>query len=125
MEPEGVDFKLGTVRLTGSGAGVTDLDTTASLDSDAGQPIDVENRSGLAITGPSSVGSADASPTDPDGDGLYEDVNGNGRVDYEDVQLLFDELDSNTVTSNARAFDFNQNGRLDFDDIVTLFGEVN
>jgi secreted PhoX family phosphatase len=125
MQPEDVDFKLGTVRLTGSGAGVTDLNTGATLDSDAGQPIDVENRSGVAITGPPSIGSAGASPTDPDGDGLYEDVNGNGRVDYEDVQLLFDELDSNTVTSNARAFDFNQNDRLDFDDIVTLFGEVN
>ena len=125
MQPEDVNFKLGTVRLTGNGAGVTDLNTEASLDSDAGEAIDVENRSGIAITGPSSVGSADASPTDPDGDGLYEDVNGNGRVDYQDVQLLFDELDSNTVTSNARAFDFNQNDRLDFDDIVTLYGEVN
>ena len=125
MQPEDVDFKLGTVRLTGNGAGVTDLETEASLDSDVGQPIDVENRSGVAITGPPSIGSAGASPTDPDGDGFYEDVNGNGRVDYEDVQLLFDELDSNTVTSNARAFDFNQNDRLDFDDVVTLFGEVN
>ena len=125
MEPDGTEFKLGTVRLTGSGAGVTDLETDASLDSDAGQPIDAETRTGVAITGPPSIGSAGASPTDPDGDGLYEDVNGNGRVDYEDVQLLFDELDSNTVTSNARAFDFNQNDRLDFDDVVTLFGEVN
>jgi len=125
MEPEDTAFTLATVQLTGAGAGVTDIDTAASFDNDSGQPIDVETRSGLAITGPPSIGATAAAPTDPDSDGFYEDVNGNGRVDYADVRLLFAELDSNTVTSNARAFDFNQNDRLDFDDVVTLFEEVN
>ena len=125
MEPEDSKFKLATITLSGSGAGVTDINTAASIDSDAGEVINVESRSGLAITGPPSVGSNGSSPTDVDGDGLYEDVNGNGRVDYADVELLFNELDNDTVTSNTRAFDFNQNDRLDYDDIVRLYQEVN
>jgi len=52
-------------------------------------------------------------------------VNGNGRVDYADVELLFRNLDSDSASSNARAFDFNQNDRLDFDDVVSLYQEVN
>jgi len=125
MEPADTDFTLATVTLTGRGAGVTDIDTAGSLDDDDGEAVDVEARSGLAITGPANVGSGGDSPTDPDGDGYYEDVNGNGRVDYADVELLFDNLESDSVASNARAFDFNQNDRLDFDDVVSLYAEVN
>lgn len=31
-------------------------------------------------------------PTDPDHDGLYEDMNGNGRLDFNDLSLLFNEV---------------------------------
>jgi len=125
MEPGDTDFTLATVTLTGRGAGVTDIDTDGSLDDDGGEPVDVEARSGLAITGPANVGSGGNSPTNVDGDGHYEDVNGNGRVDYADVELLFRNLESDSASSNARAFDFNQNDRLDFDDVVSLYAEVN
>ena len=125
MAAADTEFTLATVTLTGRGAGVTDIDTAGSFDNDDGETVEVEARSGLAITGPANIGSGGDSPTDPDGDGLYEDVNGNGRVDYADVELLFENLESDSVTSNARAFDFNQNDRLDFDDVVSLYAEVN
>ncbi|KKF40071.1 cell surface protein [Halorubrum saccharovorum] len=125
MEPADTDFTLATLTLSGRGAGVTDVDTAGSFDDDDGESVDVEARSGLAITGPANVGSGGDAPTDPDGDGHYEDVNGNGRVDYADVELLFENLESDSVSSNARAFDFNQNDRLDFDDVVSLYEEVN
>jgi PKD repeat protein len=124
MQSEGTEFTVGTVTLMGTGAGAADLDTSASLDDDAGQSITVEPRSGLVMTGPSSIGSSASSPTDPDGDGLYEDINGNGRVDYDDVALLFENLEAESVTSNARAFDFNENDRLDYADIVALYEEA-
>ena len=63
----------------------------------------------------------DAPPTDPNGDGLYEDVNGDGEVTYADVVDLFENFDSAAVQNNPEAFDFNGNGRLDFDDVITLF----
>jgi len=62
-----------------------------------------------------------SAPTDPDGDGLYEDVNGNGRTDFADVVLLFSELDWWAVHEPLAAFDFNRNGRADFADVVRLF----
>ena len=60
---------------------------------------------------------------DPDHDGLCEDVNGNGRLDFADVVLYFNQL----AWCSARApwsFDFNGNGRLDFADVVRLFNLV-
>ena len=63
----------------------------------------------------------DSPPTDPDGDGRYEDLNGDGEVNYADVVDLFEGFDSSAVRNNPGAYDFDGNGRLDFDDVVTLF----
>ncbi|WP_226021759.1 fibronectin type III domain-containing protein [Halomicrobium salinisoli] len=63
-------------------------------------------------------------PTDPDGDGLYEDINGNGEVDYSDVVEYFNNMDGETMQADARFYDYNGNGEIDFADLVDLFGEV-
>jgi PKD repeat protein len=68
---------------------------------------------------------AGSAPTDPDRDSLYEDVNGNGRIDYDDIVTLFEEFEGDSVQLHTKAYDFNQNGRLDYDDIVTLYEQVN
>jgi len=46
-------------------------------------------------------------PTDPDNDGRYEDITGYGEFTIFDVQALFDNLDSDVVQDNPRAFNFN------------------
>jgi PKD repeat protein len=63
-------------------------------------------------------------PTDPNGDGLYEDLDGDGTQSYNDVVVLFRVLLSDEIQANAAAVDFNGNGRVDFDDVVTLFQGV-
>ena len=63
-------------------------------------------------------------PTDPDSDGLYEDLNGNGRKDFDDVVIIFKNLEWIKTNNPIECFDFNGNGRIDFDDIVRLFREV-
>jgi PKD repeat protein len=63
-------------------------------------------------------------PTDPDNDGLYEDLNGNSRKDFNDVALMFNHMLWIPVNEPISAFDFNRNGRIDFNDIVMLFGEI-
>jgi hypothetical protein len=63
-------------------------------------------------------------PTDPDGDGIFEDTNGNGRKDFDDVSLFFTRLDWIAVNEPADAFDCNDNGRIEFSDIVLLFREL-
>ncbi len=63
---------------------------------------------------------AEKAAQDLDGDGLYEDINGDGKIDSNDVALLFEDLDSELVRKKAKLFDFNQNGRIDYDDVVEL-----
>jgi len=65
-------------------------------------------------------------PTDPDGDGLFEDINGNGMLDFDDVVAFYQNMA--WVTANTAVgidpYDFNGNGRIDYDDVVLLYYEV-
>ena len=64
------------------------------------------------------------SPQDLDGDGLYEDVNGDGDVNVGDAQALFAFEDSTTVQEHAALFDFNEDGAVDVGDAQALFAQV-
>jgi PKD repeat protein len=48
----------------------------------------------------------DSSASDPDGDGLFEDINGDGKFTLKDVQTLFEEADSDIVRNNSALFNF-------------------
>jgi endonuclease YncB( thermonuclease family)/PKD repeat protein len=125
IEAGASDVELGTVDLAFAGAGRTELTATvAALDADGGAAIDPVVKTGEVKAAPVERIGDNPLPTDPDGDGEYEDLNGNGRLDAEDVVLLFQNKDSEAVTDNADAFDFNDNGRIDFDDINELFEEL-
>jgi PKD repeat protein len=63
-------------------------------------------------------------PTDPDHDGIYEDVNANNRKDFGDVVVFFNQMDWISAHEPIILFDFNGNGRIDFGDVIQLFGEV-
>jgi outer membrane protein assembly factor BamB len=74
-------------------------------------------------TGPPPVGPQQADPTDPDSDGQYEDVDGDGDVDIADVQTLYNAQGSSTVQSHTSAFDFNNSGDISIGDVQALFKE--
>ncbi len=61
------------------------------------------------------------SPTDLNDDGLYEDVNGNGRLDFADVVAYFNNMAWIPQNEPVTYFDYNHNGRIDFSDVVNLF----
>ena len=63
-------------------------------------------------------------PTDADGDCIYEDLNANGRLDFADVVLYFNQMTWIGTNEPVAAFDLNGNGRIDFADIVALFNEI-
>ncbi|MEN6342988.1 MAG: kelch repeat-containing protein [Methanospirillum sp.] len=63
-------------------------------------------------------------PTDTNGDGLYDDVNGNGRKDFADVVLYFNQMTWIAGNEPVAAFDCNRNGRVDFSDVVWLFNNL-
>jgi PKD repeat protein len=60
-------------------------------------------------------------PLDLNSDGRYEDVNGNGSVDFNDVVLYFNQLDWISDHEPLAAFDLNGDSRVDFNDVVALF----
>ena len=63
-------------------------------------------------------------PTDPDSDGLYEDLNGNNRKDYNDLQLFYSNLVWIAANEPVSLFDFNHNTRIDFNDLQVLYTEM-
>ena len=67
-----------------------------------------------------NAGANASAPTDPDGDGLYDDVNGDGQADFDDaVALAFADTD-NLSQAQIDALDFDGDGDVDFDDAVEL-----
>lgn len=63
-------------------------------------------------------------PTDPDGDGQFEDVNGNGELDYDDVTTLNEHVGEPAVENHVSTYDFNLNGEIDYGDVTTLYEQV-
>ena len=63
-------------------------------------------------------------PGNWDGDDKYEDVNGNGRADFADVVLFFNQMTWIAANEPVPAFDFNNNNRIDFADVVRLFEKL-
>ncbi|WP_318568004.1 choice-of-anchor I family protein [Salinigranum marinum] len=124
IEPGTDGVTLASITLEGVSAGTADIGVEVeAFDDDAGNRIDPTVDRGLVVTGPPVVTGTEP-PVDVDGDGAYEDVNGNGRLDYDDVVALFGNIESDAVQLNKEAYDFNENGRLDYADIVTLYDEV-
>ncbi|SEQ73759.1 cellulase family glycosylhydrolase [Natrinema salaciae] len=63
-------------------------------------------------------------PQDPDGDGLYDDVNGDGQTTHADVNAFYENIDADGVQDNPDAFDFDGNGRIGFADVLDLLRRI-
>lgn len=61
---------------------------------------------------------------DLNGDGLYDDLNGNDEVDRGDAQALFNSLNDQIVTSQISQFDRNGNTAVDRGDVQALFDRI-
>lgn len=61
---------------------------------------------------------------DQDKDGKYEDLNGNGHHDIQDLVLLFKNFEWLSKSSISPRFDYNSNGRVDFADLTHAFADV-
>ena len=72
-------------------------------------------------TGPDPIDGFENAPTDPDGDGKYEDINGDGDVNVGDAQAIFANAQDPVVQNNVAAFDFNDDGSVNVGDAQALF----
>ena len=70
---------------------------------------------------PAVVG--DSVPRDLDGDGFYEDVDGDGEFTISDVQLFFQNYQSDVVQNNAEFFNFSgsDSSEVSIGDVQVLF----
>lgn len=66
------------------------------------------------------IGSSPSPPQDINDDGLYEDIDGNGKLEQVDALVFSFNYDSPVVQDNARAFDFNLDGSVNMDDANEL-----
>ena len=66
------------------------------------------------------LGESPRPPSDLDGDGLYEDIDGNGVLDSADPALLGTCLGEASVMHNRRVFDFTNDGAVDDADVEWL-----
>ena len=101
--------------FTHAGAGTSTVSATVD-----GQTVDVTISTTSVIPFPGFA----QPPTDPDHDGIYEDLNGNTRLDFADIVLYFNQMGWIAANQPVAAFDLNGNGRIDFADIVVLFHEI-
>jgi len=60
-------------------------------------------------------------PLNVNGDGMFENVNGNGRKDFADVVVYFNQMSWVVSNESVTAFDYNDNGRTDFAVVVRSF----
>lgn len=97
------------------------LDVVTFID-DEGQALDPFVRPLSTSITPvvSPIGDAEQPPRDLDGDGRYEDVNGDGALTEADVILLALNLNDSEVQENVALFDFNDDGAISFADVQAL-----
>ncbi len=62
--------------------------------------------------------------TDPDGDDLFEDIDGDGTFDVFDVQDFLDNFSNSAVQNNAALFNFNGQDGVDIFDVQALLDEL-
>ena len=60
-------------------------------------------------------------PTDPDDDGRFEDVNGDGTFDVVDSQALLAHLSNESVRNHTLRYDFTNDGVVDVSDVQWLY----
>ncbi len=78
----------------------------------------------LAMPAVAAVPGGTGRPTSTAGNGLCDDVNGNGRTDFADIVLYFNQMSWIAANEPTGLFDYNGNGRIDFGDVVWLFNHL-
>jgi PKD repeat protein len=123
IQAEAEDVVLATLTVSGKDVGLANLSISVHrMDDDAGYRIEPELATGEVEVTLFTLPGEENSPRDLDGDGLYEDLTGNGEFSFVDIVAYFHNIDWIDENLPTEFFDFNGNGRIDFDDIVDMFG---
>jgi PKD repeat protein len=131
IHPGAVNVTLATFSLEGNISTFTstiDFNVTVNeLDDDSGNPIYTNNiPANITVVRLLPFPNKNRPPTDPFNDQIYWDVNGNGRIDFNDVTTYFQNMQWIKEDDHEYIpfFDYNGNGRIDFADLIMLFHKV-
>jgi len=120
--------RIATISIVGQSNGTTSLSMEGvAIGDNNGSSYTVGSTGSAEITvraGPAPVATDFGSPTDVDGDGVYEDVNGDGKFDIVDVSALLNNMDSETIQESPEYFDFNGDGEFTIVDVSALLTQV-
>lgn len=124
----GSNVTLGTVTVTGNSTGSTTLGLRINSLFDGNNDqisVGVTNASISVTSGPNTLPGQNQAPTDPDNDGVYEDLNGDGSADLRDLQPFFNLVrPSASPLNNPSYFDINGDGSTGLRDLQPFFNEV-
>jgi YVTN family beta-propeller protein len=123
VHPGDTNVSLGTITLTGKMEGTSDISIQKTMISDDnGSLINPAVNTGKinVVILPAFPGYANL-PSDLNQDDLYEDINGNGMLDFNDVVAFYNNMDWIEENALLEFFDYNKNGLIDFDDVVELY----
>ncbi|WP_321428971.1 leucine-rich repeat protein [uncultured Methanolobus sp.] len=124
IEAGAEDVVLATLTVNGKDMGTTNFTLGVKrLDDDIGSQINATLEIGTLEVTRTPIPGHTNSPRDLDGDGLYEDLTGDGVCSFVDVEVLFYQMDWIEANMPSKV-DYNDNGRVDFDDVVALFDMV-
>ncbi|AKB37166.1 cell surface protein [Methanosarcina siciliae C2J] len=120
------DVVLATLTVSGKEKGSANLSIGVKrLEEDSGDSIEPALLAGtIEVTLLSPLPDQEYAPKDLDGDGLYEDLTGNGEFSFVDIVAYFHNMDWIEENMPVEYFDFNGNGRIDFDDVVDMFAMI-
>jgi len=115
---------LATLTIKGLAEGTSDITITVnSFQDDNYQNIkdQIATISGTitVIAGPPPIDGHQ--PKDLDGDGLFEDVNGDNSFNFGDVVFFFKNFDKPEIQDYLEFYDFNGDGSVNFGDVIALF----
>ena len=123
--------RLCTVTISGDVEGTTKLAITSDkIEDRTGGQYSATLTSAQFVVGsplvspfPKPGGGFFPSPTDPNLDGKYEDLDGNGWIGFNDVLLLYTYMDAIDTGAYGPVsyFDYDGSGFIGFNDVVWLF----
>lgn len=123
IQPGDTNIVLARFNSTGITPMSTLLNVTVTqMDTDTGDAVITNNvPAQVTVVALLNLPGEPLPPTDPFHDGVYWDLNGNGRIDFNDVVLYFNYLEWMQANEPVSLFDYNNNGRIDFNDLILLF----
>ena len=119
------DFTFARLNVKAVNKGTTELGIVVKTCADSnGNPIPTSVNNGTVIVTNVTIGPPPINgmqPKDLNGDGLFEDVNGNGKLDFGDIVILFLNFERSEIRDYCQFYDFNGDGQVNFGDVIALF----